>query len=751
MSSSLFQTLCLPATLYSAWERVKSKKSAGGIDGLSVLAFEENLEQNLQELLEELKMQTWNPEPYLRIEIKKNETEKRKLGLLSVKDKIVQQAIKMLIEPLFEKQFLGNSYGYRPGRGHTKAIRKALHEVSQKQNEWVAQLDIDNYFDTINHEILFSRLQTLISDPEIIRLIELSIKMGIVSKRLKWTEITEGVPQGAVLSPLLANLYLHPFDRFVTDKTASYIRYADDFLIFAKTKEQIDEWVTLASDFLQTRLKLKLNKPLVCNLDRGIEFLGLVINKTGISLSGEKKLKLQKDIQSIKWVKGCFTEKSIETLSGIERYYAQLLPQELLIPLDEMLKVKIASLITSSYKSIPNRKVLSETLKQTPFFSNSIRLSRKQLINDCLTLYSAKKNTGVDIDKNKKLINQKKKEYQKREAEGSELIVSSFGSFIGKSNQGITVKVNGKLVRKAPSQALEHITITTHGVSISSDAIHYCAENRIPIDFFNYTECYASVLSPVFIAQSLWQKQTDMSLKNKVYLASRILYGKLKNQLHLVKYFHKYHKTDNAPLEQCYNKTATCLEELIEKVKKFLSENVDYAKELIAYEASGAVSYWEYIRLLLADDEVDFENRERRGATDLFNCLLNYGYAVLYSRIWQAVLSAKLNPSVGVLHAYQPGKPTFAYDIIEMFRTQAVDRVIISLVQKSEPLDMDKNLLNKDTRDLLVKNIVERLNRYEKYRSEEIRFVDIIERQTREIASYISGESKTFKPYVAKW
>ncbi|MDR3272194.1 MAG: CRISPR-associated endonuclease Cas1, partial [Flavobacteriaceae bacterium] len=652
---------------HDAWERVKSKKSAGGIDGLSVLAFEENLEQNLQELLEELKMRTWNPEPYFRIEIKKNETEKQKLGLLSVKDKIVQQAIKTLVEPLFEKQFLSNSYGYRPGRGHTKAIWKTLHEISQKQNEWVAKLDIDNYFDTINHEILFSRLQSLISDPEIIRLIELSIKMGIVSKRLKWTEITEGVPQKAVLSPLLANLYLHPFDRFVTNKTESYIRYADNFLIFAETKEQIDEWLTLASDFLQTHLKLKLNKPLVCNLDQGIEFLGLVIDKTGISLSGKKKL------------------------------------------------------------------------------------NRKQLTNDCPTLYSAKKNTSVDIDKNKKLINQKKKEYQKREAEGSELIVSSFGSFIGKSNQGITIKANGKLVRKAPSQALEHITITTHGVSISSDAIHYCAENHIPIDFFDYTECYASLLSPVFIEQSIWQKQTDMSLKNKVYLASHILYGKLKNQLHLVKYFHKYHKTDNVPLAQCYNKTTTHLEELIEKVKKFLSENVDYAKELIAYEASGAVSYWEYIRLLLSDDEMDFENRERRGATDLFNCLLNYGYAVLYSRIWQAVLSAKLNPSVGVLHAYQSGKPTFAYDIIEIFRTQAVDRVIISLVQKSEPLDMDKNLLNKDTRDLLVKNILERLNRHEKYRSEEIRFVDIIKRQTREIASFISGKSKTFKPYIAKW
>ena len=172
---------------------------------------------------------------------------------------------------------------------------------------------------------------------------------------------------------------------------------------------------------------------------------------------------------------------------------------------------------------------------------------------------------------------------------------------------------------------------------------------------------------------------------------------------------------------------------------------------LILSISVAAVAYWDYIRLLLHDDDVGFHKRERQGATDLVNSMLNYGYAILYARVWQAVLAQKLNPSVSVIHAPQPGKPTFVYDIVELFRAQAVDRVFFSLIQRGEPLKMNKNLMSEPTKKLLTQNILERLNRYEKYRGEEIQFNEIIRRQVREIAAFISGESKIYKPYIAKW
>lgn len=196
MHSSLYKTLCLPITLHSAWKAVKLKNSAGGVDGLSVAQFEEKLNVNLEELRRRLIDKTWNPEPYLRVAIAKNETETRKLGLLSVGDKIVQQAIKALIEPKMDKMFLNNSYGYRPGKGPARAIHRVCDFFNRQKTGYVIKLDIDDYFDTIQHACLFSALHNWLKDEDIVRLIELCVKTGVVTSQLKWNETTKGLPQG---------------------------------------------------------------------------------------------------------------------------------------------------------------------------------------------------------------------------------------------------------------------------------------------------------------------------------------------------------------------------------------------------------------------------------------------------------------------------------------------------------------------------------------------------------------------------
>jgi CRISPR-associated endonuclease Cas1 len=291
----------------------------------------------------------------------------------------------------------------------------------------------------------------------------------------------------------------------------------------------------------------------------------------------------------------------------------------------------------------------------------------------------------------------------------------------------------------------------TKGISISSDAIYYCMDNKIPIDFFDHTgKHYASILAPISVQKSFWQMQTNLSSARKIYLSTQIITGKLKNQLNLIKYFHKYHKADLG-LTQIYESVSSQLSDIITKIKSIALTESNYKEILMGHEAQGAILYWSYIRQLLLDDGIDFKSRERKGVIDLLNSLLNYGYAIIYARIWQAVLKAKLNPSIGYLHAYQQGKPTLVYDIIELFRAQAVDRIVISLIQKREPLSMNNHLLSDDTKKLLVQNILERIHRYEKYRSRNIRFSDIIKEQIQDISLYISGETNTFKPYIAKW
>lgn len=284
------------------------------------------------------------------------------------------------------------------------------------------------------------------------------------------------------------------------------------------------------------------------------------------------------------------------------------------------------------------------------------------------------------------------------------MVVSTPGCYIGATYKGIVVRLQGKIINKA-SAALRHITVVGKGVSLSSNALMYCMTHKIPIDFFDHKGVqYASVLSPQFVDETLWNKQALLPLEKKVAEA-----------------------------------------------KNYSPNNKNYAADLMAMEAQGALAYWSYIRVLLADDGIDFVRREHQGATDLLNSMLNYGYAILYSRVWKNILAAKLNPSIGLLHAHQNGKPTLVFDIVEIFRSQMVDRVVISLIQKKVSLKMHNGLLSESTKRTLIRHILERLNRYEKYRNEEVTFSQIILKQSQEIAKFIAGESDTFKPYISKW
>lgn len=217
-----------------------------------------------------------------------------------------------------------------------------------------------------------------------------------------------------------------------------------------------------------------------------------------------------------------------------------------------------------------------------------------------------------------------------------------------------------------------------------------------------------------------------------------------------MKYFHKYHKAH-------YPRLAAKMEDMDAVVspfkkwrKKINLDAPEFMQLLVGHEAQVAVTYWEYIRELLSDDQIGFDHREHKGAQDLFNSMLNYGYSILYARVWQALLEARLNPFESLIHAKRDGKPTLVYDVVELFRSQVVDRVVIGLVQKGQDLEISKGLLTDNTRALLVKSVMNRLARYEKFQGQEMRMEQIIHQQAKAIAKAFETDGK-FKPYVAKW
>lgn len=302
MKNKLFEKLCKKDLLYEAWATVKTKNSSGGIDGMSIKDFDADSDKHLTEILVELKAGKWTPFPYMGISIPKKKNEKREIGLLSIKDKIVQTAIKILVEPRFERLFLSSSYGYRPGKGHNKAVKRTMQECQNKKRNWVVKLDIDNYFDSIDHDILAPRLHSLISDEEIVRLIMLCIKMGRVNKNMKWQEIKTGVPQGAVISPVISNFYLHPFDQFVQTLPCVYVRYADDFVMVCNTRDEADTLLERAGKFLSERLKLNL----------------IGISQKGVTVKQQGKVVYQKPVGALSHKKGA------QRCKGYCELYAEL-------------------------------------------------------------------------------------------------------------------------------------------------------------------------------------------------------------------------------------------------------------------------------------------------------------------------------------------------------------------------------------------------------------------------------------------
>lgn len=751
---TMFQTLCTPTFLFEAWKAVKAKNASGGIDGISVAAFEDNLESYLREISESLKLGKWIPEPYLRIEIPKKDNEKRKLGLLSVKDKIVQQAIKMLVEPYFENEFVDNSYGYRPNKGHYKAVQRTWSECKKKKYNFFLKLDIDDYFDTINHDYLAALVRRIIPDEEVARLIMLAIQMGVVSQNLKWQDTLAGVPQGAILSPLLSNLYLSGFDKFVRNQRVGYVRYADDFVILCSDFEEADRILDKVTAYLRDNLQLQLNKPVVKRTAEGIEFLGIFIREADLSITSDKQADLKTKIDTLELTPKGIRTKDLQSLEGITRYYARIVSQDYLRALDDYLFEKIKDWTRVHASEIKNRTVLANLLQGIPFQSTEYQLYKSRVIFDVTEVYLQQKTLekGEQTNRqNKDIIRQRKKEYHKRERENKELLVNTPGCFIGFTSKGITVKRQGKIVYQQPVGALTHITVAAKGITLSSNLIDYCLAHKITIDFFNSSGGHTgSILSNKYLESTLWNRQATCGLEKRNTLAASIILGKLRNQLALVKYFHKYHRYHYPQLDEKFK----AFTEFFRSFQATLKSKCYDKEVLITYltgnEAQGAVYYWNYIRSLLSDDDIGFEKRVRKGATDLMNMMLNYGYAILYNRVWQAILGAKLNPFDSIIHCRQIGKPTFVYDMVEIFRAQVVDRVIITLIQKGISLRTEKGLLDAETRKQVSQGVLDRLNRYENYRGEELTLEDIIRRQMSEIARFIEKDVK-YKPYIAKW
>ena len=235
---SLMDKVFAPKTLAAAWTKVRANKGAAGVDGQSIERFAAKAEDYLAELSAALREGSYRPQAVKRVDIPKGEGKTRPLGIPTVKDRIVQQAVRLVIEPIFETRFRDGSYGFRPGRGCHDALRE-VDRLIKDGYVHVVDADLASYFDSIPHERLMARVEEKVSDGRVLDLIRGWLKADILKGLERWTP-TRGSPQGAVISPLLANIYLDPLDAAMAERGRRMVRYADDFVILCRTREEAD-------------------------------------------------------------------------------------------------------------------------------------------------------------------------------------------------------------------------------------------------------------------------------------------------------------------------------------------------------------------------------------------------------------------------------------------------------------------------------------------------------------------------------
>ncbi len=246
---SLMDKVWAPATLLAAWAKVRANKGAAGVDGVSIERFAARSEVYLAELMTALRDGSYRPQPVKRVEIPKGDGRTRPLGIPVVKDRIVQTAVKLVIEPIFEAAFHPSSYGFRPQRGCRDALRE-VDGLIKEGYSFVVDADLESYFDSIPHERLMERVEERISDGRVLDLIRGWLAQEVLRGLERWTP-TGGTPQGAVISPLLANIYLAPLDQCLAARGHRMVRYADDFVVLCPSREaaeaalaEIRRWVT---------------------------------------------------------------------------------------------------------------------------------------------------------------------------------------------------------------------------------------------------------------------------------------------------------------------------------------------------------------------------------------------------------------------------------------------------------------------------------------------------------------------------
>jgi CRISPR-associated protein Cas1 len=340
-----------------------------------------------------------------------------------------------------------------------------------------------------------------------------------------------------------------------------------------------------------------------------------------------------------------------------------------------------------------------------------------------------------------------------KSADGSQLIFSGYGLFLSKKSERLIARKGKDVIYQFPLFRIQEVVVGSKGITVSSDLLQELCLRGIRLSFLDHSgKPYAMVTSPMLTATVQTRREQILALTDKrgLEFSKAVVLGKIKNQERLLRYFGKHIKKDNEERFKNIEATVAQLRGLWKRVPAVDAPSVSEARgTLMGMEGTAGRLYWDGVKEIVGH-RVEFFGREHRGAQDAVNSLLNYGYGILYSQVWGAVLNAGLEPFAGFLHVDRPGKPSLVLDLVEEFRQPVVDRSVIAYVNLGISIGMKDGLLDSDTRKTIGGRVVERLYAAESYQGKQYQIRSIIQMQARRLAGFLRGNG-SYKAFSFKW
>lgn len=334
-----------------------------------------------------------------------------------------------------------------------------------------------------------------------------------------------------------------------------------------------------------------------------------------------------------------------------------------------------------------------------------------------------------------------------------QVVVSGFGVFLGKKSERLVVRRQRKSEVELPFFRLGEVIVASPGISLSSDLVAELCRRGARISFLHGNGTPFAMLSSPSLSALVEQRRQQMLAyqdRRGAVFAREVVRGKVSNQAKLLNYFNKYHRQRHPEEGGQLEELARRLLELARKARRVAGDSVDSVRsELMGLEGAAGRLYWSGVQTLLASVD-DFEGRRKRGASDAVNSALNYGYGILYSQAWGALLNAGLEPFAGFLHADRPGKPSLALDLVEEFRQPIVDRVVLALFRGGTAIRLVDGLMDGDSRREVASRVLNELENTVQFRGKRRTMRSVIQMQARLLAGFLRGE-KTYKVYSFKW